>query len=154
KPVPDDDYEDELEYDPEEEDWGGEDGDPYDFDELSSIPFPTVRSSPPRKNKPRTINKKPVPPAWKKQLTALRQAAEQQATSPPRIGWSGGREILYILDVPLTMAGNGLAVEINQRERKQNGQWSKPRLCRLSLHQLQSFPEPLDQQILALMNGS
>ena len=40
------------------------------------------------------------------------------------------------------------------RERKQNGDWSKPRSQRLALDQIPRLPDPADREIMALLVGA
>jgi SWIM zinc finger len=58
--------------------------------------------------------KAPKPPSWQQQLISLSQAMTGQAS--PRAGaWPAGREIYYVVDVPATMVGQGLTVEVMHR---------------------------------------
>jgi hypothetical protein len=89
---------------------------------------------------------------WKQQLTSLKgnlQGLENRRHDQ----WPAGREILYLVDVPATLNGGGLVIEVAYRERKRNGDWSKPRSQRLTNRQLAELPDPADRQILAYLAG-
>src|SRR5438128_130013 len=66
----------------------------------------------------------PKLPDWKRQFEDLRRQSpvrEQSADWPP------GKEILYVLRTATRIDEEDLAIEIEARARKKNGQWSKPR---------------------------
>jgi superfamily II DNA or RNA helicase len=137
------DYRDE--WDDGEEDWDGPDEEPARF--TGYIPPPPRRPRKPRKKRTR----KPKP-SWKQQLQRLRQG--MQVGSPHGNAWPTGREILYVIDVAQSLAGRGLTLEVSYRERKQNGEWSKPRNQRIGIEQIANLPDPADRQILSLLVGA
>ncbi|MFQ5898083.1 MAG: DEAD/DEAH box helicase [Candidatus Methylomirabilia bacterium] len=102
--------------------------------------------------------RKPFPPrqashgSWKRQLSHLLQVmATEEAESPSR---AHEQELLYIVDVPATLVGQGLAVDLACRRRKANGDWGVVKPLRIPWNPAASLPEPLDRQILALLAGA
>jgi len=75
----------------------------------------------------------------------------EEAESPTR---AREQEVLYIVDVPATLVGHGLAVDLACRRRKANGDWGVVKPLRISGNPAASLPEPLDRQILALLAGA
>ena len=90
---------------------------------------------------------------WKEELARLRQASAS-ATAGPSNSWPAGREILYIVDVPATLTGQGLTVEVAYRERKRDGEWGKPKFQRLPVASIPLLPNPADRRILSLLVGA
>jgi hypothetical protein len=151
-----------LELDPEEDGVSEEAEDEWDIEDDwddwrgRSNPYPAYSppprrpagssAQPARRNKARRAD-------WKKSLANLRGGMEKTA-APHGEAWPPGREILYIVDVPATLAGQGLVVEVPHRQRKQDGEWSKPKSQRIGLQQIPRLPDPADRQILALLVGA
>ncbi|HZS03799.1 MAG TPA: SNF2-related protein [Blastocatellia bacterium] len=91
--------------------------------------------------------------SWKKVLGAIESARQQQQLSQPE--WPAGRQLIYIVDVPSTLGGRGLIVEVATRERrKTDGEWGKLKSYRIPSSQLQSLPDPLDQRVMASLLGA
>ena len=95
------------------------------------------------------------PPAapWKIKLDELwrgEQSArlENRGTSPADL------ELLYIIDVPGTMNGYGLVVEVQSRQRKLNGALGPPKPCVILRKQVAAIPDPLDRQVLSMLTGA
>ncbi len=122
-----------------EDDWGDED----------EVNAPSV-AGPRLAQIPWTDKKKPAG-TWKQQLTNL-TGSFQGEENYRRDTWPAGREIIYLVDVAATLRG-GLVVEVAYRERKRNGEWSKPRPQRVTQRQLTELPDPADRQILAFLAG-
>ncbi|HZU34890.1 MAG TPA: SWIM zinc finger family protein, partial [Gemmataceae bacterium] len=93
----------------------------------------------------------PRQPSWKESLGQLR-ANMREPTEQSSV-WPAGRELLYFVDVEATRAGHGLVLQLAYRERKKNGDWSKPKTQRLPLRQIEHLPDPADRQILAFLSG-
>jgi superfamily II DNA or RNA helicase len=145
-----------LELDEEDALDNGDDFDDYPDEEwddepqrFSIVPPTPARSRPePRSRKPRQLT-----PDWKRTLSSLRSNMEQQATAhPPPL--SAGEEIVYVVDVQGTLAGNGLAVDVATRRRKKDGDWTKPKAQRFGIRQVADLPDPGDRQALALLVGA
>jgi hypothetical protein len=141
--------EDESFWDDDEDVWGGEyDEDWEDVDEMS---LPSVAGPPPAQA-PWVAKKKPAG-TWKQQLTNLKGNFQGQENYRHET-WPAGREIVYLVDIPATLRGGGLSIEVAFRERKRNGEWSKPRSQRVPYRQLAELPDPADRQILAILAGA
>jgi superfamily II DNA or RNA helicase len=116
-------------------------------------PSPTFRpqsdiaNSKPRSRQPRQTSR-----AWKETLSRLHSTTEQtpairSAALPP------GHEIVYVVDIPASLAGNGLVLEVATRNRKRDGEWSKPKGRRFALSEIAHLPEPADRQAMAILSG-
>ena len=90
---------------------------------------------------------------WKQSLASLRDAM-QASERAQKADWPPGREVLYIVDVQRTLEGHGLIVEVDQRERKKNGDWAKPKKQAMRSEDIASLPDPRDREILSLMLGA
>jgi superfamily II DNA or RNA helicase len=86
-------------------------------------------------------------------LAALGRAAR---TIEPGRGeeWSVSRRIVYIIDVPATLESQHLILDTLIQDRKQNGEWGKPRKQRLPRWQIADLPNHDDRQIFAMLAGS
>ena len=88
--------------------------DDYEFDEdeydRSRRPLPPAA--------PTTLRAAPRPEAWQEQLAALRREPHAPAAGGVK---SGDRELLYVFDVPGSVAAKKLVVEVNFRDRKRGG---------------------------------
>jgi hypothetical protein len=135
-------YEDEWDYEDERDGY-----DPYEGGRparnVSYRPLPSARGQ----------QKAQRPPNWKEYLNKLRSEMRRPQTSQYD-AWPPGREILYIVDVPMTVSGAGLMVEVAYRTRKKDGEWSKPKSQRIALSQISRLPDPADRQILASLVGA
>ena len=102
-------------------------------------------------DEPRPVVKhQPSAPSWKKQLLRLK---ETTPIPPSQDLWPAGRVILYVVDVPASLEARSLVIRLAARDRKTNGQWSKPKTRGLSFPDLPHLSDPQDQQILALLKG-
>jgi hypothetical protein len=91
------------------------------------------------------------PAAWRLHIAELlRQPPHQE--SPPE--WPPGKEILYFLRIAGDYSKEGVAIEIEARERKKNGDWGKPRACTIPYQALPALPDPRDRRILQLLIGT
>ncbi len=72
--------------------------------------------------------------------------ADAEATA-----WPAGREILYIVDVPRTLATQSLIVEVACRDPKAAGGWTRLRFPQIRHHELAALPEAADRRILTLL---
>ncbi len=93
------------------------------------------------------------PLTWKEHLGALRYAMESTpAEHAP--AWPDGREILYVVDAPATVAQNGLLIEVCYRDPRKRGGWTQLRRLGLRGQQMAMVPDPRDRQLLALLGGA
>jgi superfamily II DNA or RNA helicase len=141
-------------------DWDGDDGSDVEDDDWEDYaePEPVVPFRPPlRTAGPRQAGRKKGPASWKKQLAALQGAtpAHNLYGAPQANAWHAGREVLYVVDVPASLADQGgLVLEVAARERKRDGEWGKPKASRIGLSQIPQLPDPADRQILACLAGA
>ncbi|MGH9767464.1 MAG: SNF2-related protein, partial [Blastocatellia bacterium] len=96
---------------------------------------------------------KDKPPSWKEQLAALGRAAR---TTIPGRGeeWPLARRIIYVVDVPATLESQHLILDTLIQDRKQDGDWGKPRKQRIPRWQIADLPDLTDRQIFAMLAGS
>jgi hypothetical protein len=93
----------------------------------------------------------PPSPGWKDRLASLRGAL-QVHLEEEKNRWPATRRILYFVDVPTTLEGKGLVIEVMQQEMKKSGEWG--RLKPLSYFKPENLWDPEDQRIMALLFGS
>ena len=91
-------------------------------------------------------------PAWKETLSRLHSTTQQtpairSEALPP------GHEIVYVVDIQASRAGHGLVLEVATRNRKKDGEWSKPKGRRFSRSEIERLPEPADRQAMAILAG-
>ncbi len=112
------------------------------IDTRRTPPGPGTSTRPPQK----------LPP-WQQFLSELRQdvAAAERALPQPR--FSNG-EIVYAIDVRETRAGNGTVVNVLFRQRKKNGEWSKPRQTGLTPQEAEHLIDDADREIVSLLLGA
>jgi superfamily II DNA or RNA helicase len=126
-----------------------EDFEPEEFDaDVESYSWTsqgTRRQAPPPPPKPPKI------PAWRKLLQDLNnEPAAAAANSMRRVD----REIYYIIDAAATIHNQKLCLNIENRERLQNGAWGKPKPLRSSLDIARDVSDPLDREILTALTGA
>ncbi len=100
-----------------------------------------------------TSQKESRMPSWKDQLASLGRPPRPDL-SGSRDQWPPNRRIVYIIDVHSTLQSQNLVLDTLIQERKQDGEWSKPRKQRIPRWQIVEMPEPLDRQIFAMLTGS
>ncbi len=92
-------------------------------------------------------------PNWKEQLAAVGVRGQTDYLQKGST-WPADRQILYIIDVPSTISSQRLYLEILIRDRRQDGEWGKPRKQRIPRWQIAELPDPIDRQIFASLAGS
>jgi len=85
--------------------------------------------------------RRPNPPGWRDQLGAIRLASTRTLGET----WPPEREIGYSIDVNGTLAGRGLVVEVAQRRKKANGEWTRLKVQKVSADQIAGLPDPSDR---------
>ncbi|MDB5350992.1 MAG: helicase, partial [Planctomycetota bacterium] len=113
----------------------------------TSRPRDGIADSKPRSRRPRQATT-----AWKETLSRLHSATEptqatRAAALPP------GHELVYIVDIPASLAGNGLVLEVATRNRKKNGEWSKPKTRRFGRSEIAHLQDPADRQAVSILAG-
>jgi SNF2 family DNA or RNA helicase len=99
------------------------------------------------------IEHRPSPPSWKKQLQKVKEAASFPARPTPE-GWPTDRQILYIIDAAASSECNALVVKLACRDRRQTGEWTRPRTRGITFPDLAALGDPDDCQIMALLRGA
>jgi superfamily II DNA or RNA helicase len=99
---------------------------------------------------------KPKPAPWRKQFESIRSTIAQTTETPASRtqSWPAGRELLYIVDMAGTLKSTGLVLELLCRNRKMNGDWSKPKSNRLSADELRGAPDLADREIVSILLGA
>ncbi len=92
-------------------------------------------------------------PQWKKALNTINRAHNQLSHRTQAV-WPDGRELIYVIDVTATLNGQGLAIELLFRDRRKDGEWSKLKSQRIPSALIQTLPDPLDREILAVLLGA
>ncbi len=106
---------------------------------------------------------KPVDPmAWKRQLSKLTEtmrvrgpaAGGPGAASGATQGFGPNRRVIYVIDKPATLEGNGLTVELAFETMKRDGRWEKPRPLKVGRDQVALLPDDIDRQIVQMLLGA
>ena len=87
---------------------------------------------------------------WSELLAEAKRDAEG---TRDETAWPEGRELVYVINLPESVTTKLLAVEILSRERKPNGEWSKPRPVEIVRRAIAALPYLADREILALIKG-
>ena len=99
------------------------------------------------------IQHQPSPPSWKKQLAKVRDAHDFSGPSALDV-WPADRELLYIIDAAASAEQRTLVVRLACRDRRQNGQWSRPKIRGVSFPSAADLPNRDDRQVMALLKGA
>lgn len=94
-------------------------------------------------------------PAWEEKVARVTRAMAVRAPAGggDQVVWAPDRQIVYVLDVPETLKGHGLNVEVGHRKQKQNGNWSKLKVKKWDQKEVNALPDPADRKILSLLLG-
>jgi superfamily II DNA or RNA helicase len=128
-----------------------EDGDEYELGPARAGPSTRIRSlragretyeflEPPRRTAP--------PPEW---ATALSVVTHDDGLAAP-VGWEES-QLLYVITAPAGATVTELALHIERRDRKRNGEWAKPQASRLTLNDIAHLPNDDDRWALSLLYG-
>lgn len=101
----------------------------------------------------RVVHHQPSAPSWKKQLARLCEMGGDAEKSADE-NWPPGRQILYVIDVPASAEQHELVIRLAVRDRRSDGEWSKPKTRGVSFPEVTDLEDPLDQQILAMLRGA
>jgi superfamily II DNA or RNA helicase len=90
---------------------------------------------------------------WEKFLEEFsRNLAEaESAPAPPRFA---DAQIVYVIDRAATIAGDTLALDLQSRQRKKNGEWGRPKPAPVGSSDLGRLPDAMDRQIVPLLLGA
>src|SRR5436853_1315001 len=137
--------------DDDEDDFDDEDYEDEDDDELYDIGYRKSAAA----RKPRDVANITSPQAasWKKQLAFLNRTMQEPAAYQSD-HWPANREILYVIDGPMTKTSKELVIEVLHRDRKQNGEWSKLKAQNFTGTSLNRLPNGDDRRLIALLLGA
>ncbi|HMV86885.1 MAG TPA: SNF2-related protein [Blastocatellia bacterium] len=139
--VADDAEEEDYDYfsEPEDED---EDEDWEEEEPVVKPLFPNPSAAPPQKKRSQN---------WRDQLAMLNPPVKEAA--PALSEWPETRELIYVVDVAQTLQGHGLVLEIHHRERRKDGEWTKPKSQRIPRNIIPNLPDSVDREVLTLLAG-
>jgi superfamily II DNA or RNA helicase len=95
--------------------------------------------------------KAPPTPRWKEVLNQI-TGGDNAAVS--RSIWPAGRELIYVIDREATFHAKGIVVELNYRERKKDGQWSKLKEAKLDHECIAALSDGADRTIVSMLAGA
>lgn len=102
----------------------------------------TLVQTPPRK-----------PGSWREQLASLGLQAKEIPSSQIA-EWPESRELLYVVDVYSTLhSQGGLVLAVYFRDRRKDGEWSRPKSQRIPRSAIAKLPDDADREILTLLSG-
>lgn len=123
---------------------------PGDWDNDAELDAEMEEVLSPRPKAPKNqAAKKPAVTRWQKQLTALQN--EFKGEQPAEVSWGAGREILYIIEGDPAAQGHRVVIELAHRERKKNGDWSKPKVASIPRQAVPFLPDPSDRQLVGIL---
>jgi hypothetical protein len=93
-------------------------------------------------------------PNWKRLLDEISQAPHMSQLAQRRKSWPVDSQMIYHLNVPQTLGGNGLTLNTLLRIRKKDGNWGVPRPRPLSRLEIGQIPDPLDRQVALRLVGA
>ncbi len=92
-------------------------------------------------------------PAWKEQLRQIANTASPLQSSAQT--WPARSELVYILDVPRSLATGTLSLDIASRSRTKEGELrNSPKACSMSHSRIQTLTLKEDREILTLLMGA
>jgi superfamily II DNA or RNA helicase len=93
------------------------------------------------------------PRPWEKFLEDFSRNLAQAEAGPelPRFADS---QIVYVIDRAATIAGETLALDLQSRQRKKNGEWGRPKPAPVGSADLGRLPDAADRQIVPLLLGA
>jgi hypothetical protein len=94
----------------------------------------------------------PNPPSWQQQFSEI--VAPSSRPAAPESTWPAKREVLYIVDIAKCLSGGGLCLTLESRDRKKDGNWTRPKPLAMKRSQIQRLPLTEDQQVLSLLAGT
>jgi superfamily II DNA or RNA helicase len=119
---------------------------PIDRDGVSDPEYATAAET---GRKQKTRGERP----WEKFLEEFsRNLTEaESAPAPPRFADS---QVVYVIDRAATIAGDTLALDLQSRQRKKNGEWGRPKPAPVGRDDLGRLPDAIDRQIVPLLLGA
>jgi superfamily II DNA or RNA helicase len=113
----------------------------------------TVVSRPKKPKKPKAA-KKPPAAEWTRVFDQIKRSLTRSSEPNGAVGWSEGKQLVYIIDVPVSLAQRGVVLELAWQERKQNGEWAKPKYHAIAQAQAEQIHTEPDAAVVALLYGA
>jgi len=99
--------------------------------------------------------KKQPEPDWRRGFSMLRQSmAKGHVPTPAGNVWPAGKQLVYVIDVQQTLAGDGLTIELMSREPRKDGQLSKPKREAVGVEDADRLPDARDAEVVGLLAGA
>jgi hypothetical protein len=117
------------------------DGDEFEDSIDSAKPWKHVGAPPP-----------PQPPLWDERLTAVQRSIEGSQAAVASAARES--EILYVVNSSASRLPGAVTLEIKERTRKKNGEWSVLKELSLSPRQVMAVRDPVDAEILPYLLGA
>ncbi len=129
-----------------EDDFDPDDPDPDDFDETDFMDGPIGgwgRIAPVAP---------PQPPLWEERLAAVQRQVE--VARPATSARSKEFEVLYVVNLDSSRSAGAVTLEIKERTRKKNGEWTVLKDLSLSPRQFKVVQDPVDAEVLPYLFGA
>ena len=94
----------------------------------------------------------PQKASWRQQVTEIFPTFAYTATLG--ITWPAKRQLFYVVDISSTLRGTGLALSLQTRERKANGDWTSPKGFAVKRSEIAQLPLAEDRDILWALAGT
>ena len=62
-------------------------------------------------------------------------------------------QIVYVIDVPASIARGGAELSVLSRSRKRDGEWTRPKALSIATHEIDQLADAQDREILSLLRG-
>ena len=122
----------------------------YEDWDAPATPVPST----PRPSAPKPAAPTPSLP-WRHRLGGvLGRPTAAMAAPPGSEHWPPNRELLYVVDAGLSQVKRRLALELYSRDRKQNGDWGKPKPVRFQRKLIPQLSSDVDRSILWRLAGA
>ncbi|MHB1224623.1 MAG: SNF2-related protein, partial [Gemmatimonadaceae bacterium] len=93
-------------------------------------------------------------PEWERRLGQMQQSLAAAPARPTPAPWPADRRLAYIMDVPATVAANGLIVELATERQLKDGSWDRPRQYALGAERWLQAPDEDDRRIAQMLVGA
>jgi superfamily II DNA or RNA helicase len=94
-----------------------------------------------------------MPDPWERFLDGVLEQSAAGESARPLPRYTNG-ELLYVIDRALTLQGHGVAVQVQWRQRKKNGEWGRPQPAAFEPSEIEQLPDAADREILATLVGA
>jgi superfamily II DNA or RNA helicase len=98
------------------------------------------------------LSEPPPEPDWRDRLTQL--LPKPLSLESSQESWLRGRQIVYLLNLPLSRQSGRVVFEVRSRDRKKNGDWGVLKTTVPRRSTLSHLPDPEDRQLLGMIAGA